>query len=290
MEGSLFEIAISPFGYGYMLNAILGAAVVGAMCGLLSCFVVLRGWSLLGDALSHAVVPGVALAALFGLPLLAGAAVAAALAVGGISLVERSPVLKSDAVVGVVFTTFFAAGLLLVSVYPTNLRVTTILLGNLLGIADSDLHQVWAVAALCGLVIGLKWRDLVAVSFDADHAASVGLNARLWHGILLGLLSLACVAALQAVGALLVAAMLIAPGATAYLLTDRFGRMLVLSPLIGGAGAFLGAYASFFLDGAVGGCIVLLQTLLFLAAWLLAPKHGVLARRRGASALESPAA
>lgn len=282
MGGSFVEAALSPFGYDYMRNAIFGAGIVGAMCALLSCFVVLRGWSLLGDALSHAVVPGVAAAAILGLPFLAGAAVAALLAVAGISLVGRSPVLKSDAVVGVVFTTFFAAGLLVASVHPTNLRVTTILLGNLLGIAEGDLMQVYAVAALCALVIGLKWRDLVAVSFDADHARSVGLDPRFWRGVLLGLLSLACVAALQAVGALLVAAMLIAPGATAYLLTDRFGRMLVLAPLLGGAGAFLGAYASFFLDGAVGGCIVLLQTLLFLLAWLLAPKHGLLARRRHA--------
>jgi ABC-type Mn2+/Zn2+ transport system permease subunit len=282
-SGSLLEFVLAPFAYEYMRNAIFGAGAVGAMCALLSCFVVLRGWSLLGDALSHAVVPGVAVAALLGLPLLAGAAVAAALAVGGMALVERSPVLKSDAVVGVVFTTFFAAGLLLVSVYPTNLRVTTILLGNLLGIAESDLLQVYGVGALCALVIGLKWRDLVAVSFDTDHAASVGLNTRLLHALLLGLLSLACVAALQAVGALLVAAMLIAPGATAYLLTDRFGRMLILAPFIGGAGAFVGAYASFFLDGAVGGCIVVLQTSVFLIGWLLAPKHGVLARGRRAS-------
>lgn len=286
----ILEIALSPFGYDYMRNAIVGATAVGAMCALLSCFVVLRGWSLLGDALSHAVVPGVALAAILGLPFLAGAAVAAILATGGIALVGRSPVLKSDAVVGVVFTTFFAAGLLLVSIHPTNLRVTTILLGNLLGIAENDLAQVYGVAALCALVIGLKWRDLVAVSFDPDHALSVGLSPRLWRGVLLGLLSLACVAALQAVGALLVAAMLIAPGATAYLLTDRFGRMLILAPLVGGAGAFLGAYASFFLDGAVGGCIVLLQTLLFLLTWLLAPKHGVLARRWSAGRARESAA
>jgi len=290
MNASLLDLALSPFGYDYMRNAILGAAAVGAMCGLLSCFVVLRGWSLLGDALSHAVVPGVVLAAILGAPYLAGAAVAALLTVGGVALVGRSPVLKSDAVVGVVFTTFFAAGLLLVSIHPTNLRVTTILLGNLLGIAEGDLLQVYGVATLCLVVIGLKWRDLVAVSFDAAHAASIGLRPGFWRAVLLGLLSLACVAALQAVGALLVAAMLIAPGATAYLLTDRFGRMLVLSPLLGGAGAFLGAYASFFLDGAVGGCIVLLQTCLFLLVWLAAPKHGALARlRRTGKTGEAPA-
>ena len=280
MGETVFEAALAPFVYDYMRGAIIGAAAVGAMCGLLSCFVVLRGWSLLGDALSHAVVPGVALAAILGLPLLAGAGLAAAFAVGGIAFVGRSRVMKGDAVIGVVFTTFFAAGLLLISVVPTNLRVTTILLGNLLGIAESDLLQVYAVALVCLVAVAVKWRDLVAVAFDATHAATIGLNVRALNALLLALLSLACVAALQAVGALLVAAMLIAPGATAHLLTDRFGRMLVLSPILGAAGAFLGAYASFFLDGAVGGCVVLLQTLIFLAAWLLAPKHGVLASRR----------
>jgi ABC-type Mn2+/Zn2+ transport system permease subunit len=280
MGETVFEAALAPFVYDYMRGAIVGAAAVGAMCGLLSCFVVLRGWSLLGDALSHAVVPGVALAAILGLPLLAGAGLAAAFAVGGIALVGRSRVIKGDAVIGVVFTTFFAAGLLLISVVPTNLRVTTILLGNLLGIVDSDLLQVYAVALVCLAAVAVKWRDLVAVAFDATHAATIGLNVRALNALLLALLSLACVTALQAVGALLVAAMLIAPGATAHLLTDRFGRMLIFSPILGAAGAFLGAYASFFLDGAVGGCIVLLQTLIFLAAWLLAPKHGVLANRR----------
>ncbi|TDR93031.1 metal ABC transporter permease [Enterovirga rhinocerotis] len=289
----MFEAALDPFAYEYMRNAMLGAGTVGALCALLSCFVVLKGWSLLGDALSHAVVPGVAVAAIFGLPLVAGAAVAAVLAVAGIAFVERGTSLKNDAVLGVVFTTFFAAGLLLVSLYPTHLRITTIMFGNLLGIADSDLWQVYGVGLLCLVVIGTMWRDLLAYAFDPLHARSIGLNTRVLHALLLGLLSLACVTALQTVGALLVVAMLIAPGATAYLLTDRFGCMLVIAPLIGGVGAVAGAYASFFLDGAVGGCIVLLQTATFLLAWLFAPKHGLLNRlgfRRPAGAGKRAAA
>ncbi len=273
----VLDLALSPFGYEYMRNAIFGAGAVGAMCAFLSCFVVLKGWSLLGDALSHAVVPGVAVAALLGLPLVAGAGVAAALAVGGIALVERNTALRNDAVLGVVFTTFFAAGLLIVSVYPSHVQVTTILLGNLLGISESDLMQVYGVGLVCLVVIGLKWRDLLLFSFDPDHARSIGLNTRALHLTLLCLLSLACVAALQAVGALLVVSMLIAPGATAYLLSDRFGRMLLIAPALGALGTMVGAYASFFLDGAVGGCIVALQTAVFLLAWLFAPKHGFLA-------------
>jgi ABC-type Mn2+/Zn2+ transport system permease subunit len=285
----LTELLLSPFGYEFMVKAILGAGAVGAMCAFLSCFVILKGWSLLGDALSHAVVPGVAIAYLAGLPFIVGAFVAGLLAVLGIGFVERHSTLKSDAVIGVVFTAFFAAGLLIVSLYPSNLRLTTILFGNLLGISDSDLLQVYGAGLVCLLAIGLKWRDLLAYSFDSGHARSIGLDTRALHLLLLALLSLAAVAALQAVGAILVIAMLITPGATAYLLTDRFSRMLVIAPLIGGGVTMAGAYASFFLDGSVGGCIVALQTGLFLLAWLLAPKHGLLAGWRRPAAAAAPA-
>ncbi|MBH0237870.1 metal ABC transporter permease [Methylobrevis sp. L22] len=277
-----------PFGYGFMIKAIAGGAAVGALCGLLSCFVTLKGWSLLGDALSHAVVPGVAIAAIFGLPFVAGAVVAGVFAVGAIGFVERNSLLKNDAVIGVVFTAMFALGLFLISVFPSNLRLTTILFGNLLGVADADLWQVAAVGALAVGIVALKWKDLLLFCFDAGHARSIGLDTRLLHGVLLGLLSLAAVAALQAVGALLVVAMLITPGATALLLTDRFGRMLVIAPALGALAAALGAYASFFLDGSTGGLIVALQTAIFFVAFLFAPRRGVLAgRRRAAAAAEA---
>lgn len=274
------QLLSEPFAYGFMWKAILGGGAVGALCGFLSCFVTLKGWSLLGDALSHAVVPGVALASLLGAPFAVGAFFSGILAVVSIGFVERNSYLKNDAVIGVVFTTFFAAGLFIISVFPSNLRLKTILFGNLLGISDADLWQVAVVGVICLVVILCKWKDLLLYCFDPSHARSIGLNVRVLHLLLLSLLSLAAVAALQAVGALLVVAMLITPGATAFLLTDRFGRMLIIAPLLGAGATMAGAYASFFLDGSTGGAIVALQTLLFLMAFLFAPKHGVLAARR----------
>lgn len=279
MEGGWLEALAAPFGYDFMWRALFGATMVGAMCGLLSCFVTLRGWSLLGDALSHAVLPGVAVAAIAGLPFIVGAFVAGLLAVAGIGAIERNSKLKSDAVIGVVLASFFAFGLLLISIFPSQLRLKTILFGNLLGLSDDDLWQVAAAGLLTAATIAWAWRDLLAISFDAQHATAIGLRTRFLNLALLSLVSLSAVAALQAVGALLVVATLITPGATAYLLTDRFPRMLLIAPALGGVSAFGGAYASYFLDGSAGGCIVAAQTALFLAVWILAPKHGVLASR-----------
>lgn len=283
-EDGLLALLLSPFGYEFMRKAIFAGAFVGAMCGFLSCFVTLKGWSLLGDALSHAVVPGVAIAYIVGAPFPVGAFVTGLLAVIGIGFIERNTKIKNDAVIGVVFTAFFAAGLLLISVFPSNLRLKTILFGNLLGISDFDLVQLVLVGVVCMGIVALKWRDLLLYCFDAQHARSVGLNTRVLHLTLLALLALAAVAALQAVGALLVVAMLITPGATAYLLTDRFGRMLAIAPALGALTAATGAYASFFLDGSAGGIIVVLQTLIFLGALVFAPRHGILAARRRVAA------
>ncbi|KGM35280.1 metal ABC transporter permease [Inquilinus limosus] len=274
----LLDLLVEPFGYQFMVKAILGGGAVGAVCAVLSCFVTLKGWSLLGDALSHAVVPGVAIAYLAGAPFLLGAVLSGLFAVLGIGAIERATKLRGDAVIGVVFTAFFALGLLLISLYPSNLRLTTILFGNLLGIADADLWQLFAVGAGCLLVVAAKWKDLLLYCFDAQHARAIGLPTGRLHLLLLGLLSLTAVAALQAVGALLVVAMLITPGATAFLLTDRFPRMLVLAAVMGAVTAMAGAYASYFLDGSTGGLIVLAQTALFLLALALAPKHGLLRR------------
>lgn len=273
-------VLVSPFDYGFMVKAMLGGGIVGAVCGVLSCFVTLKGWSLLGDALSHAVVPGVAIAALLGAPLIVGAFLAGLLAVTAIGFVERNSQLRGDAVIGVVFTFLFAVGLLIISLVPSNLRLTTILFGNLLGIADADLVQLVLIGVVCLAIVALKWKDLLAYCFDATHARSIGLPTRALHLLLLSLLSLAAVAALQTVGAILVVAMLITPGATAHLLTDRFQRMLLLAPAMGAVTAVVGAYASFFFDGSTGGVIVALQTALFLAALVLAPRHGLLAQRR----------
>jgi manganese/iron transport system permease protein len=276
-----------PFGYDYMLKAMWVSALVGGTCAFLSAFLMLKGWSLMGDALGHSIVPGVAGAYLLKLPYAAGAFAAGLLAALGMAFVRSQTRLREDAIIGLVFTSFFAAGLLLVSINPTAVNVQAIVLGNILGISDEDALQVVIISAVTFAILLVKWKDLMIVFFDEGHARSVGLNAGWLKVLFFTLLSAAVVAALQTVGACLVIAMVVTPGATAYLLTDRFPRLLVIAVAIGTLTSFVGAYLSYFLDGATGGVIVTLQTLIFLAAFYLAPKHGVLAARRKAAALGS---
>ncbi|GAA5135620.1 metal ABC transporter permease [Prosthecobacter algae] len=270
---------LTPFHYEYMVKAILVSGLIGGVCAFLSCFITLKGWSLMGDALSHAVVPGVSLAWMAGLPFSVGAFIAGVLAALGMGWVKANSRLREDAVIGVVFTTFFAAGLLLLTLYPSNLNLRTIIFGNILAISDPDILQVLIISAIAILILGLKWKDLLLYCFDETHARSIGLNTRFLHFLLLALLSATAVAALQTVGACLVVAMLVTPGATAYLLTDRFGKMLGIATGTGVFCGVTGAYASYYLNGSTGGCIVVLQTAVFLTALVLAPKHGLLAAR-----------
>ena len=269
-----------PFQYEYMLTAMWTSALIGCVCGLLSGFVTLKGWSLMGDALSHAVVPGVTLAYLAGVPFSVGAFVSGLLAAGAMAFVKIKTPVREDAVIGIVFTSFFALGLLLISLYPSRIDLKTIVFGNILGIAAEDALQLVIVSVISLAVIALKWRDLMLFCFDANHARALGMRVGWLHLLLLLLLSATAVAALQAVGACLVVAMLVTPGATAYLLTDRFGKMLILGAVFGAVTAFVGAYASYFVDGATGGCIVTLQAALFVVALIFAPKHGLIATRR----------
>ena len=278
------DMLLEPFAYSYMARAIWVSALVGGVCAFLSCYLVLKGWSLMGDALSHAVVPGVAVAYVLKLPYAAGAFASGMLAALAMAAVQRVTVLREDAAIGLVFTAMFAAGLLIVSFHPASVSVQTIVMGNVLAIADEDVVQVVAIAGVCLAVLLLRWRDLMLAFFDASHARAVGLDPWRLRVLFFVLLSACTVAALQTVGAILVIAMVVTPGATAYLLTDRFGRMLAIATGIGTLTAALGAYASYFLDGATGGLIVVAQTLVFLAAFVLAPKHGRLAARRRAAA------
>ena len=271
---------LTPFHYDYMLRAIWVSALIGGTCGFLSSFVTLKGWSLMGDALSHAVVPGVALAYILGLPFALGAFVAGLLAAATMAFIKAKSRIREDATIGIVFTAYFALGLLLISLFPARVDLKVILLGNILGISDPDIWQVIAISAVTLLVLGLKWKDLMLFCFDPNQARTLGLRAGALHVILLALLAATAVAALQAVGACLVVAMLVTPCATAYLLTDRFGKMLWLSSSMGVVTSLAGAYGSYFFNGATGGCIVTLQTLVFLAAFLFAPKHGMLASQR----------
>ncbi len=274
------EKLLAPFHSGIMVRAILAAMLIAVVCGALSCFITLKGWSLMGDALAHAIVPGVSLAYLGGIPFAVGAFVAGILAALSMGYVKSATRIREDAVIGIVFTTFFALGLFLISKYPTEFNLKSIIQGNIIGIAARDLWQMLIISGVTLLIIALKWRDLVLVSFDPIQAKAVGLNVRAWSMLLLAMLAATAIAALQTVGPCLVVAMLVTPGATAYLLTDRFGRMMWLAMGLGALTAFLGSYASWFVGASVGGCIVVLQTLVFLAVLALAPKHGMLAARR----------
>ncbi|MEI2416349.1 metal ABC transporter permease [Orrella sp. JC864] len=273
-----------PFGYGYMVNAMWVCALVGAVCGFLSAYLMLKGWSLIGDALSHAIVPGVAGAYMLGLSFSAGAFFSGALAAASMLFLNHRTRLKEDVVIGLVFSAFFGLGLFMVSLWPASVNIQTIVLGNVLAITPHDTLQLAVIGTVSLLVLLLKWRDLMVAFFDESHARSVGINPVFMKGLFFVLLSACTVAAMQTVGAFLVVAMVVTPGATAYLLTDRFGRLLAISVGIGAASSLAGAYASYFLDGATGGIIVLLQTACFLAAFVFAPKHGVLAARRRAGA------
>ena len=276
----MIETLLTPLEYDYMLKAIAVSGLIGGVCAFLSCFITLKGWSLMGDALSHSVVPGVAVAYALGWPFAAGAFGTGLLAAAGMAFVKTKTRLREDAVIGVVFTAFFALGLFLISIRPSSVDLRTIVFGNILGISDPDIVQVAIISGVTLAVLGLKWRDLRLFCFDANQARAIGLNVTVLHYMLLTLLSATAVAALQTVGACLVVAMLVTPGATAYLLTDRFERMIGLATAMGVGTSLAGAYASYFFDGSTGGCIVTLQSLLFFLALIFAPKHGLRAARR----------
>lgn len=276
----MIEYLLEPFSYNYMFKAIWVSALVGGTCAFLSSYLILKGWSLMGDALAHSIVPGVALAYLFALPYAVGAFFAGLLAALSMGIVKQKTKLREDAVIGIVFTTFFAIGLLLVSINPTAVNVQSIILGNILAISDYDMQQVVIISAICLITLSLKWRDLVAVFFDERHAQSIGLPVTTLKVMFFTLLSAATVAALQTVGACLVIAMVVTPGATAYLLTDRFGRLIIISMCLGTITSGLGAYASYFLNANTGGLIVSLQTLIFLCAFVFSPKYGLLIRKK----------
>ena len=275
---------LEPFSYGYMTNAMWVSALVGGVCAFLSAYLMLKGWSLIGDALSHSVVPGVAGAYMLGLPFALGAFLSGGLAAAAMLFLSDRSGLKVDVVIGLIFTSFFGLGLFMVSINPMAVSVQTITMGNILAITPEDTLQLAIIGFISLAVLLAKWKDLMVVFFDESHARSIGLRPGLLKGVFFVLLSACVVAAMQTVGAFLVIAMVVTPGATAYLLCDRFPRLIALSVAIGTLTSFVGAYLSFFLDGATGGIIVVLQTLIFLATFIFAPKHGLLAARAKARA------
>jgi manganese/iron transport system permease protein len=281
------ELLLQPFSYGYMTNAMWVSALVGGVCAFLSCYLMLKGWSLIGDALSHSIVPGVAGAYMLGLPFAVGAFFSGGLAAAAMLFLNQRTKLKEDAIIGLIFSAFFGLGLFMVSISPVPVNIQTIVLGNILAITPEDTLQLAIIGFVSLAILLAKWKDLMVTFFDENHARSIGLKPTLLRAVFFVLLSASTVAAMQTVGAFLVICLVVTPGATAYLLTDRFPRLLVIAVAIGTITSFVGAYVSFFLDGATGGIIVVLQTAIFLIAFVFAPKHGLLAaRRRAAEALE----
>lgn len=276
-------VLLEPFQYEYMLKAIVMCVLVGAVCAFLSTYLVLKGWSLMGDALSHSVVPGVAGAYALNLPYAIGAFFTGILAALAMGLVKHFTKLKEDAIIGLIFSSFFAVGLLIISLNPTSISINSIIFGNVLGISDSDVLQATFITVISLIILLLFWKDLMLIFFDEVQAATLGMPVTRLKILFFVLLSACTVAALQTVGAILVIAMVITPGATAYLLTDRFGIMLTLAVIIGAMTSFIGAYASFFLPGgSTGSFIVILQSSLFILAFLFAPKYGRIAKIRAA--------
>ncbi|WP_248243112.1 metal ABC transporter permease [Microbacterium kunmingense] len=273
------DLLLEPLQYDFMVRALATTVVAAIVCALLSCWLVLVGWSLMGDAVSHAVLPGVVLAYVFGAPFALGALVFGLLAVALIGLIRGASRVKEDAAIGIVFTTLFALGLVLISVTPSQTDLSHIIFGNILGISDAEFVQILILAVVAFAVLLVKRRDLTLYAFDPTHAFAIGLSPRMLGALLLGVLALTAVVALQVVGVILVVAMLIIPGATAYLLTDRFGRMLVIAPLVSAAASIIGIYLSYWLDAASGGLVVLVQGAFFTLAYLFAPRQGIIGRR-----------
>ena len=276
------EYLLEPFTYGFMINAMWVSALVGGVCAFLSCYLMLKGWSLIGDALSHSVVPGVAGAYILGLPFALGAFIAGGLAAGAMLLLSERSGLKVDVIIGLIFTSFFGLGLFIMSINPISVSIQTITMGNILAITPEDTLQLAIIGFVSLAILLAKWKDLMVTFFDENHARTIGMRPGLLKAIFFILLSACVVAAMQTVGAFLVIALVVTPGATAYLLCDRFPRLIITSVAIGSITSFLGAYISYFLNGATGGIIVTLQTLIFLVAFVFAPKHGLLAAKRKA--------
>ncbi len=266
---------LDPLTHDFMRRALMVSALVGGVCGLLSCYMTLKGWALMGDAVSHAVMPGVVVAYALGLPFSLGAFVFGVGSVALIGFVKQKSRIKEDTVIGLVFTGFFALGLVLVSKIKSNIDLMQILFGSPLGISRSDVNQTLIISFIVISILLIFRKDLMLYCFDAKHARSIGINTGILHYLLLTLLSLSAVVGLQTVGIILVVAMLITPGATAYLLTDRFDQMTLLAVFSSSFSSILGVYISYWSDIETGGSIVLVQTLIFLIAFLFAPRYGI---------------
>lgn len=275
---NLLDFILEPLQYEFMVRALATTIIAAVLCAVLSCWLVLVGWSLMGDAVSHAVLPGVVLAYIIGIPFAVGALVFGILAVVSIGAISATSRVKEDAAIGIVFTTLFALGLVLISITPSETDLNHIIFGNILGVSTTDLAQVGGLASIGLVLLVLKRRDLTLYAFDPIHCHAIGISTRRLRTLLLGMLALTAVVSLQVVGVVLVVAMLITPGATAYLLTDRFGRMLLIAPAISATCAVVGIYLSYWVNAASGGLVVVTQGVVFFFVYLLSPRHGLLGK------------
>lgn len=274
------DLVAVPLGYGFMQRALVVAVLVGAVCAVLSCYLVLKGWSLMGDAISHAVLPGIVVAYVLSIPLVVGAFAAGLGCAVLTGYLKDNSRVKEDTVMGIVFSGMFGLGLVLFTQVDTDQHLMHILFGNMLGVTWRDVVDTAVIGGGTLAIVLLKRRDLLLYCFDPQHARAIGLPVRALHYGLLALLSLTIVASLKAVGIILVVAMLVAPGAIAYLLSDSFERMLVIASAVAIGSSVVGTIASFHINGATGPCIVLIQMAVFVLAFLFAPRRGVLAARR----------
>ncbi len=276
---SLVDLLVSPLGHDFMVRALIVGLAVAVVAAVMSCFLVLKGWALMGDAVCHAVLPGIVLAFVTGLPIALGAfgaGLACALSTGWLQANSR---VKSDAALGIVFSGMFGLGLVLYSLVDTDMHLMHILFGNMLGVSGRDIAETLVIGAACLAFAVPRRRDLLLAAFDPGHARAVGINVRLLETGLLIALALAIVVSMKAVGIILVVAMLIGPGVIAQLLTERFDRMMLIAVAVATGATLIGTLASFHLDAATGACIVLVQALVFVAALVFAPKRGLLAAR-----------
>lgn len=263
----ILQFIIEPLTYAFMLKAVLVSMAVGATCAILSCFMILKGWSLLGDAISHAVLPGVVIAYIIGIPFSLGAFIFAILSVMLIGLVKTNTKIKEDAIMGIVFTTLFALGLILISQVKSTVDLTHVLFGYVLGISDASAWYTIGVLAVVAAVILAFRRIFLVFCFDSVHAESIGLPVKFIQYALLVLLAVTITSSLQTVGIILVIAMLITPGSTAFLLTKRFSSMLMIAVGVSVLSSIVGAYSSYYFDISTGGAIVFMQGCLFLLAF-----------------------
>ena len=276
----IMQKLLEPFQYPFMVDAMIVGVAIGAVCAILSCYLVLKGWSLMGDAISHAVLPGIVIAYAVGAPLAVGAFCSGLLCAVLTGFVKANSRVKEDTVMGVVFTGLFAFGLVLFTKVKSDLHLDHILFGNILGLGEGDLRDTLIVSGITLTIVLALRRDLLLFCFDPGHARSIGLKTGMLYYLLLSLLAVTIVVSLKAVGIILVIAMLVTPGCIGYLMTDNFSRMMMIAAGSATFSSFVGVYVSFFIDASTGACIVLLQALIFLVALVFAPKHGLLAARR----------